>query len=124
MAVNSLNQVAGVYRVNGANRPAYWNEFGHYVDIFAGKATGGYALGINDSGFVVGWATLGKPGPSSIVFLWRPSTGAKDLNTMKSPGDTSGITLNWAGSINQAGQILARGSSKTGSTVYVLLNPQ
>lgn len=122
-AVNALGQVAGVYRVSGANRPAYWNGNGQYVDIFAGKATGGDALGINDAGAVVGWATLKKPGPTSTVFLWQPATGAKDLNSLKSPSDTTGITISWAGKINQAGQILARGSTKTAST-FVLLNPE
>ena len=122
-ALNHLKQVAGVYRVNGANRPVYWTESAAFVDIFAGKATGGYALGINDAGYVVGWATLSKPGPASTVFLWSPSTGARDLNSLKSATDTSGVSLNWAGKINNAGQILARGSTKTTSSLYVLMQP-
>jgi len=72
---------------------------------------------------VVGWATLSKPGPASTVFLWSPSTGARDLNSLKSATDTSGVSLNWAGKINNAGQILARGSTKTTSSLYVLMQP-
>jgi hypothetical protein len=121
--VNHMNQTAGVYRVNGVDRPAYWDEQGNYLDLFAGKATGGAALGINEAGYVVGWASLKRPGPASMVFLWHPTTGALDVNSLLSPADTSGLTLNWAGKINHANQILARGSSKNTGNVYVLMHP-
>jgi uncharacterized membrane protein len=125
-ALNSVGETAGVYRVDGANRPAFWTAGGQLVDIFSGTAAGGYALGLNDAGLVTGWATLktGKRGTTVMAFLWHPSTGARDLNGLKSSSDTSGLVLNWAGRINEAGQILARGSSKTRSNVQVVLTPE
>jgi hypothetical protein len=122
-AINENHEVAGVYRVNGANRPAYWNAAGTFVDIFGGTASGGYATGINPGGNVVGWATVGNPA-RTVAFRWHASCGVEDLNSLKSPSNSSGINLNWAGAINDSGAILARGSTKSTGSVYVLMTPQ
>jgi probable HAF family extracellular repeat protein len=75
------------------------------------------ALGINDSGQVVGSSTStgGHPRP----FVWDSKNGMQDLNSLIPSG--SGIVLYRALRINNAGQILASGSGPVGYTF--LLSP-
>ena len=74
--------------------------------------------------YVVGWALTARRNAPSHAFLWHSSTGMRDLNVLKSTTDTSGVELTSAAKINNAGQILALGASKSLGNVAVLLNPQ
>jgi probable HAF family extracellular repeat protein len=115
--------VAGFRRNSGVDRAVYWNQNGTMQDIGTLGGTAATARSINDAGKVVGWATTGGRKAVSHAFLWDSSTGMRDLNALKSPTDTSGLELTSAAKINNAGQILAGGTSKTLGSKIVLLNP-
>jgi probable HAF family extracellular repeat protein len=74
---------------------------------------GSSANGVNDLGFVVGWATtdpippFSSPSPVHAI-LWTPSGGMTDLGTV--PGDTSSVALK----INFLGQVIGN----SGNTLY------
>jgi probable HAF family extracellular repeat protein len=72
------------------------------------------ALGINDSGEIVGFDN------NAIAFLWTKTGGMKDLNSLIPPN--SGWTLNHAAAINTSGQITGYGQFQ-GATHAFLLTP-
>ncbi len=80
------------------------------------------ALCINDAGFVVGRSTRSGRNSLEHAFRWHPTTGMRDLNSLMSSSDTSGIELMAAFKINNTGQILAQGVKKN-RYVNVLLTP-
>lgn len=121
--VNGLGEVAGLRRNSGVERAVYWNQSGVMQDIGTLGGTEATARSINDAGRVVGWATTGGRKSVSHAFLWDSSTGMRDLNVLKSSTDTSSLELTSAAKINNAGQILAGGTSRTLGSKIVLLNP-
>jgi hypothetical protein len=60
------------------------------------------------------------------AFLWQRGAPFKTLISLKSPSDTSGVSvLNSASAINNAGQILAYGQYQAGhGNLSVLMNPE
>ena len=73
------------------------------------------ALAINTDGWVIG--NLAASGTTGRAFLWRPSTGMVDLETLL-PADSPWVIENVAG-INSAGQIVAEGYNSAGSSGQV-----
>lgn len=63
------------------------------------------AVAINRQGWVVG--TLGSPGASSGIFLWRPGAGMVDVATLLPP--SGGWVVRSVAGINGAGQIVGQG---------------
>jgi probable HAF family extracellular repeat protein len=80
-----------------------------------GAGNGGQALGVNDSGTVVG-SFQGPP----QAFVWSPTHPVQNLNALIPPG--SGWVLTYAQGINQSGQIAAIGTIN-GETHAALLTP-
>ncbi len=122
-AVNGLGQAAGFRRNSTVDRAVFWNASGVMQDLGTLGGTESVAQSINEGGNVVGWAMTGGRQSVRHAFLWDASTGLRDLNALKSPTDTSGLELTSAWKINNAGQILAVGSSKTLGSGPVLLKP-
>lgn len=88
-----------------------------FVDL--GAPPTGMATAINSLDHVVGYASFPN---GQHAFLWTPSTGMVDLNSLVDPAD-QGWTLSFAGGINAAGQIIATGTDPSGHTRAVLLTP-
>jgi probable HAF family extracellular repeat protein len=92
---------------------ALWPDVNSIVDLGTLPAPLNYAslaLGINDAGQVVGTsfdATL----TNSSAFLWENGV-MSDLNTLVK--GSSNLTLIWAASINDRGEIVGFGASNTG----------
>ncbi|PYI85796.1 MAG: hypothetical protein DME26_10215 [Verrucomicrobia bacterium] len=123
-AVNGLGELAGFRRNSSVDRAVYWDQSGIMQDIGTLGGSEAVANSINDGDYVVGWALTARRNAPSHAFLWHSSTGMRDLNVLKSTTDTSGVELTSAAKINNAGQILALGASKSLGNVAVLLNPQ
>jgi uncharacterized membrane protein len=117
-AINSKGEVAGVGSdAVGNSRPLFWDENRQAIDMLAGQPPVSSVIvsGINDAGYVVGslWSTNAN---GYVAFVWHRGAPLQTLISLKSPGDTSGVSaLSYAWGINNAGQILASG---------VLLNPE
>jgi probable HAF family extracellular repeat protein len=130
LALNALGQVAGTSdTANGTDLSVdplahafFWSptgpKAGQMVDL--GTLGGGQtsaAVGVNDSGQVVG--TSGTS-PTSILphaFIWTAAEGLVDLNTRIARAP-AGLTVTQATAISQGGAILAYADSK-----LVLLKP-
>jgi hypothetical protein len=124
-AINSTGQIAG-WGGAGPSQGLFWDENGQMVNMFAGQTVSAVytAFGINDAGYVVGGMS---PNLSYYqAFLWHRGAPFKTLISLKSPNDTSGVTvLNGGISINNSGQILAHGQYQAGNgDVSVLMNPE
>ena len=133
-AVNDAGQVAGFYYLQGDNGltvNAFLSSGG--VVSTLGNFGGGNseALGINDSGEVVGFSTTGSGNQDGFVYT---SAGMQDLNVLyasllvsQTPGQTGFTHLGEATAINSEGQIVGEGTYWNGSTpLYVayLINPE
>jgi probable HAF family extracellular repeat protein len=121
-SVNNFGEVAGYISVSGIDQAFFWNASGVKSQLPTLGGGQGYAYGINDGGYVIGWSQRAGKNTTAHAFLWHPNTGILDLNFLKSPSDTSGIELTSAMKITNAGQILASGVTKSGGG-YVLLTP-
>jgi hypothetical protein len=123
-ALNSKGQVAGGSG-GSPSQGLFWDENRQMVNMFAGQTvSAGDVLGINDAGFVVGDTS---PDLSYYqAFLWHRGAPFQTLISLKSPSDTSGVTvLNTGSAINNAGQILAHGQYQAGhGDVSVLMTPE
>jgi probable HAF family extracellular repeat protein len=73
------------------------------------------ALGINDSGQIVGWGDMDS---GQHAFICNAGT-MQDLNSLI----PSGWTLNEATGINASGQICGYGTNPSGQTDAILLTP-
>jgi probable HAF family extracellular repeat protein len=117
-AVNALGQVAGTSQLTTGD-PDVYNVFTKaffydgtaMIDLGAPGNSG--ATDINDAGQVVGRMSGG-------AFVWQNGV-LTNLNTVIPAG--SGITLAEAHAINNAGQIVGRGSTATSANRAFLLTP-
>ena len=116
--------MAGNIQVSGIYQAHFWDVNGNMQSLRTLGGLRAYADSINDLGFVVGWSNRSGRNAVNHAFLWHSGTGMHDLNLIKSPADTSGLELTTASRINNAGQVLARGTSKASGSVVVLLSPQ
>ena len=124
-AINAKGEVAGNGGV-GPSQGLFWDENRQMVNMFAGQTVRAVyrRFGINDAGYVVGGMS---PDLSYYqAFLWHRGAPFRTLISLKSPSDTSGVSvLNGGTSINNAGQILAHGQYQAGNgDVSVLMNPE
>ncbi|HWE01234.1 MAG TPA: SdrD B-like domain-containing protein [Tepidisphaeraceae bacterium] len=102
-AINASGQVAGGYATSVVlQQPTLFNTNGTRVDL---SAAGGEALGINDSGQVVGEYTVGS-GSKQTTYAFVYANG-KITNLGALPGDVS----SGATSINNAGEIVGDSTS-------------
>jgi uncharacterized membrane protein len=119
-SVNSSGTAAG-YTYLGY-LACVWHADGTMQQLPTLGGTTNAANSINDAGYAVGWSARSGRNATNHAFLWHAATGTRDLNALKSPADTSGLELTTAYQINSAGQILARGVTKT-TSANVLLTP-
>jgi probable HAF family extracellular repeat protein len=116
-AINDLGQVAGGSDCGtGCHHAALWSKTkGSMLDLgVLPGAKGSDAFGINNVGQVVG--------NSDGTFVWSPSTGMLDLNSLI-PAN-SGWVLQSANAINDKGQIVGYGTLNGQSPEAFLLTPQ
>ena len=112
--INAGGQIAGFSDAPSAI-PVIWqpDNAGGYIVVNLGLPAGAYdayAYGINNLGVVVGGmdsALYGNHG-----FVWDPTHGIQDLNSLIAPG--SGMVLGTAQAINNSGQIVGFFSDGTG----------
>lgn len=123
-AVNGSGEVVGSIHIAGVSQAYFWNSSGEKQQLPTLGGARSFAHSINDPGYVTGWSYRSGKNAAAHAFLWHLNTGMRDLNALKSPTDTSGLELTTAYMMNNAGQILARASSKSLGSVAVLLNPQ
>ncbi len=116
--INSAGQVVGwSYLPSDFVAHAFLVSDGAMTDL--GTLSGmnsSFAVGISASGTVVGNSDSGGHGP----FIYNPSTGMMDLNTLVDPDL---YFLSSALAINDAGLILAEGSNSDFSEYEFLLTP-
>ena len=123
--VNGFGEAAGWgIKAGGGTQSCFWHEDGTLQPIPSLGGALSRAASINDDGFVVGWSDRSGRNAARHAFRWDALTGiTSDLNSLKSPTDTSGLEIRYAFKINDAGQIL--GAASKGSAWYtVLLTPQ
>lgn len=126
--INEAGAVVGGATVDAANTivHAFRKNFdGGLIDL---GTTGGFpssiAYAINDNGSIVGNLYRGDPAtePPARAFLHTPDRGMVDLNTLVDPG--SGMTLETAFAINDAGQIVGSAITAERETHAYLLTPR
>ena len=108
--VNDAGHVAGWTDASGPRRAFLWTPGG--LDTL-GSPAGSEANDLNDAGEVVG---------ANPAFHWSASEGFRDLNTLVGAGG-AGWTLDAATAINDAGQIVGRGTNAQGNPEAFLLTP-
>ena len=114
-AINTAGEIAGWANVGSNDDAIIWTESGGMVDLGINASCGATALGLNDSGEVVGWFN-NSAGCSftSHGFSWTHSGGLKDLGVL------SGGQYSFAYGINSTGQIVGTGTSSTSAIVALL----
>jgi probable HAF family extracellular repeat protein len=106
-AINAAGEVAGAALTSSlrAETNAFvWTQSRGIKALGAGPKSA--ALGINDSGAVVG--DTGNKSKNESAFLWTPDAGVQNLNSLISPNSGWALTQAWG--INQSGQIAAYGT--------------
>jgi len=112
IAINDAGQIAGVAECNFGGEPCasfsrarLWTSFSAPAQTIGD----GYALDINNLGWVVG--SEDTTGGAKTAFLWSESFGLLDLNSLVSPSDPLFGQVKFRGGteINDRGQILADG---------------
>ena len=91
--------------------------------------TSSTARGMGDGGTVVGRANTAQVDASGYpivhAFVWNPSGGMRDLNTMFGPNGVSAASLGWtlsdAYAINAGGQVVGKGTSPSWPGVWSFL---
>jgi probable HAF family extracellular repeat protein len=119
-AINDLGDAAGASFCKPFSCPAHavlWSKTkGSMLDLGVPPgANSSFAYSINNVGQVVGFSDVG-------AFVWSPSTGMLDLNSLI-PAN-SGWVLTGATAINDAGQIVGYGTHTCCVTEAFLLTPQ
>jgi probable HAF family extracellular repeat protein len=112
-AINSNGQIVGSSRTKKGNSHAFVYNDGVMSDIDPSGILS-VAMGINDSGEVVGVFDIGR------AFFYRDGK-MYDLNAMIDP--ELGISLNGAVGINNSGQIIAMGTDSNFNGFAYLLSP-
>jgi len=113
-AINDNGQVAGQAQMNNGNLGAFLYTNGAVTDLGTLGGNNTTALGINNSGQVVGSS-------NNRAFVY--SNGAmSDLNSHLDPASSTGWTLQVANAINNKGQIVGQGTLN-GKTEAFLLTP-
>jgi probable HAF family extracellular repeat protein len=116
-AINQAGNIAGVSAETRTNYAYIWLPIGQTLNLGnLGVPQSSTAFGINASNQVVGYSWTGT---TFDAFLWSPSIGIQDLNSLIPP--TSGWTLGQADGINKSGQIAAVGSNATTCIACALL---
>jgi probable HAF family extracellular repeat protein len=124
-AINATGSVVGDSLLAGdtIDHAVVWTQVGTGMQMtdIGTLASGDFsgATGINSLGSVVGFSNLASLGTDTHAFLYQGGT-LTDLNSLISP--SSGWTLEYASSINDAGQIAGYGLFQ-GSQRAFLLNP-
>lgn len=119
-SINDLSQIVGASRATidiSTLRAVYWETPSSNM-VFMGRLGSGFgsATAINNQGVTVGT-------DSGKAFVWSLTMGMKDLNTLINPG--LGITLTQGISINDYGNIVARGiNSLNEEHTYLLVVPE
>ena len=122
--VNGFGEAAGWgIKAGGGTQSCFWHEDGTLETIPSLGGSLSRATSINDDGYVVGWSDRSGRNAARHAFRWDAVTGISDLNSLKSPTDTSGLEILYAYKINDAGQILGR-AEKSNNGYIVLLTPQ
>jgi probable HAF family extracellular repeat protein len=115
LGVNSVGQVVGHADDGGTSEhPFLWSGADGIQDLGTLGGWEGWAVGIADSGDVVGWSLTSKSQPGKLVaraFLWRAGT-MHDLGTLG--GENSA-----AYDINNSGQVV--GASNTNTEMHAFL---
>jgi probable HAF family extracellular repeat protein len=112
--INAAGQVVGRMDRSGIATHAFRYTDGIGLqDLHTMPVGSSVAAGINDAGAVVGYVFL--PGATAPhAFLYTDDGGMMDLNTLIAPG--SGLVLNIAWGINNAGEIVGQGTYGTERT--------
>ncbi|MFY9514551.1 MAG: PEP-CTERM sorting domain-containing protein [Rubrivivax sp.] len=101
IAVNDLGQALGLNDARAMAPVMVWNGS---VTPMLPDGVGGYFYKLNNAGQAVGSAQMpGGPAAGSAM-LWSSSGGAVVINSVLQPGS---VQLQWAGSLNDAGQLAA-----------------
>jgi probable HAF family extracellular repeat protein len=76
---------------------------------FGGSQGQGMANDINESGIIVGSASATAPHVTAFAYVWMPTTGMVDLNTLLQPADRTVWTLRSGNAINDSNVICGSG---------------
>jgi probable HAF family extracellular repeat protein len=109
LAINSLDQVVGTSEIaSGANRAFLWSDTGGMINLGTLYSSDGIsdALGVNDSGWVVGDS-------GSSAFLWTSASGMTDIGNLGGVGTI-------AFGINNSGQVVGT-SNRGDGTAHAFL---
>jgi probable HAF family extracellular repeat protein len=104
LAINNPGQAIGYRKISNTVFHAVLRSPGHELQDLSslqGPEGSSGAYDINDSGWVVGWSSSEH---GSAAFLWTPSGGMQDLNTLV-VNLPPGVKLDEAHAINQRGEI-------------------
>ncbi len=110
--INEVGQIAGTLAFVDIGPPGCSNFICYrsviWTDLEPQVIGLGEAWDINDLGWVVGGRGA-PPAPAGFAFLWSPSSGLLDLNSLISPSDPlhGHVTFAVGTSINNRGQIIA-----------------
>jgi probable HAF family extracellular repeat protein len=106
-AINNSGQIAGWASGSGQTIPLYWANSSSAPVGLAFLGNNSEALGINASGRIVGYSSVGLNGPSHAVLWNNGGSAAIDLNTLILV--SSGWELTSANAINDSGEIVGSG---------------
>ena len=119
--VNGTGEAVGYLKpTSSASYGTYWNE--NSASLTIPSLAGGVPNSINDYGWVTGFSYSGKLF-SKQAFLWHPDTNiTRNLNSLKSAADSSGIELTEGVEITNSGHIVCFGLKK-GKPLLALATP-
>ncbi len=119
-AFNSAGQAVGWQRVTPSSRQAcvYTPGVGtvNLGTLGGGDDDESHARGINESGWVVGFSTIGAGGDDSRPFVYEPGVGMSSLGTL-------GGTSSYARGINNSGQVTGNSETASGDYHASIYNP-
>jgi probable HAF family extracellular repeat protein len=121
--ISNNGHIVGYCSEGAISRSFLWTSGGGMQDLgdLPGGNDEGQALGVNDSGQVVGWSS-GSPSGGSRAYIWTSGGGLTDLND-RVTASGFGWSLMVASAINNAGQIVGTGPNPSGDYHGFLLTP-